>query len=218
VLGSLEWFQELAVTAITRRFSDAVDYARIAHATQVRKGTRIPYLYHLLGVASLVLEFGGDEDQAIAGLLHDVLEDCGAEHEPKIRAQFGAAVADVVQACTDGTLEGKADAEQQGNAVDHWRRRKRAYLEHLADASDFVLLVSGSDKLHNARAILADLEDPRVGVAVFERFTAKRDDTLRYYHALGEVLTRRQARMASAFEITVARMHALAGAERRGLD
>lgn len=206
------------MTAITRRFADAVDYARIAHATQVRKGTRVPYLQHLLGVASLVLEYGGDEDQAIAGLLHDVLEDCGAAHAPMIRAQFGAAVADVVQACTDGTLEGKADAEQKGNAVDHWRQRKHAYLAYLANASDFVLLVSGADKLHNARAVLADLEDPRVGVAVFERFTAKREGTLRYYHALSEALSQRQAPMASAFELTVARMHALAGAERQGLE
>jgi (p)ppGpp synthase/HD superfamily hydrolase len=96
------------MTALTDRFSCAVDYARIAHAAQFRKGSHIPYIYHLLGVASLVIEFGGSEDQAIAGLLHDTLEDCGASHEAAIREQFGDAVADIVKDCTDGTAEGKA--------------------------------------------------------------------------------------------------------------
>ena len=95
--------------ALTGRFTRAVDYARIAHAGQVRKGTSIPYLTHLLGVATLVIEHGGSEDQAIAGLLHDLLEDCGAHHEAIIRAEFGDAVADIVLACTDGTAEGKAN-------------------------------------------------------------------------------------------------------------
>lgn len=93
------------MTVLTDRFTRAVDHARIAHAAQLRKGSVIPYLYHLLGVASLVIEFGGDEDQAIAGLLHDTLEDCGEAHEPIIRAQFGDRVADIVVACTDGTAE-----------------------------------------------------------------------------------------------------------------
>ena len=75
-------------TVLTDRFTRAVDYARIAHAAQVRKGTTIPYLTHLLGVAALVIEHGGSEDQAIAGLLHDLIEDCGEAHEPIIRAQF----------------------------------------------------------------------------------------------------------------------------------
>ncbi|MGB2788605.1 MAG: HD domain-containing protein, partial [Dokdonella sp.] len=96
------------MTILTKRFTDALDYARVAHAAQVRKGSSIPYLYHLLGVASLVIEFGGDEDQAIAGLLHDVIEDCGEPHRALVRAQFGDAVADIVEDCTDGSAESKA--------------------------------------------------------------------------------------------------------------
>lgn len=203
------------MTILTHRFTEAIDYARIAHAPQFRKGTRIPYLYHLLGVASLVLEYGGDEDQAIAGLLHDVLEDCGGGHAATIRAQFGEAVARIVEACTDGTVEGKASAEDNGTAVEHWRERKLRYLAHLGAESAAALLVSGCDKLHNARAILGDLEDEAVGVAVFERFTAGRDGTLRYYQSLAEILAARQAPMAQAFERTVARIHELAGASQR---
>jgi (p)ppGpp synthase/HD superfamily hydrolase len=200
------------MTAITRRFTDAVEYARIAHAAQVRKGSNIPYLYHLLGVASLVLEHEGSEDQAIAALLHDVLEDCGAGHEPGIRAQFGDAVADIVLACTDGTHEAKGAVAPQDKA-ERWRQRKLAYVAALGTKPDDVLLVSGCDKLHNARAIVADLERPSVGRAVFDRFTGGRDGTLRYYASLSQVLRARDATVAHALEAEVARMHALAGAE-----
>lgn len=207
------------MTILTRRFVDAVDYARIAHAPQFRKGSGIPYIYHLLGVASLVLEYGGSEDQAIAGLLHDVLEDCGAGHEGTIRAQFGEVVGDIVKACTDGTVESKAHAQRSGSALDHWRERKLAYLDHLRHVPESVLLVSGCDKLHNARAILGDLENPEVGTAVFERFTGKRDNSLRYYQSLADILTTRSAPMARAFDDVVARIHQLAGAaERKGLS
>ena len=207
------------MTILTRRFVDAVDYARIAHAPQFRKGSGIPYIYHLLGVASLVLEYGGSEDQAIAGLLHDVLEDCGAGHEGTIRAQFGDVVGDIVKACTDGTVESKARAEKKGSALDHWRERKLAYLGHLQHVSESVLLVSGCDKLHNARAILGDLENPVIGITVFERFTAKREGTLGYYQSLAEILAARSAPMARAFDDVVARIHELAGAaERKGLS
>lgn len=204
---------------LTERFTQAVDYARIAHAAQFRKGTSIPYLYHLLGVASIVLEYGGNEDQAIAALLHDVLEDCGAEHEPTIRAQFGAAVAAIVQACTDGTVEEKSDAASAGSKLDNWRLRKLNYLAHLREESTDALLVSGCDKLHNARAIAVDLEHPDVGPIVFERFTAGRDGTLAYYQSLSEIFRERAAPMALAFETVVARMHEFAGAtERKGLS
>lgn len=207
------------MAALTSQFTQAVDYARIAHATQFRKGTQIPYLYHLLGVASLVLEYGGDEDQAIAGLLHDVLEDCGSEHEAIIRNRFGDRVADIVIACTDGTVQGRADAHTAGTQVAHWRERKLAYLAHLKVESADALLVSGCDKLHNARAILADLERPDIGSAVFERFTAGRAGTLSYYQSISQVLNQRQAAMAAAFEHAVASIHRLADAsERIGLS
>lgn len=203
---------------LTDRFTQAVDYARIAHAAQFRKGSNIPYIYHLLGVASIVLEYGGNEDQAIAGLLHDVLEDCGAEHEPIIRSQFGAAVAAIVQACTDGTVEEKSDATSAGSKLDNWRMRKLNYLAHLRTEAADALLVSGCDKLHNARAIVGDLEHPDVGPKVFERFTAGRDGTLAYYHSLSDIFRDRAAPMAQAFEAAVTRMHEFAGAaERKGL-
>ena len=176
------------MTALTDRFSRAVDYARIAHAAQCRKGSNIPYLYHLLGVASLVIEFGGNEDQAIAGLLHDTIEDGGAAHEATIRAQFGDAVADIVKDCTDGTAEGKASHTDAEARRRDWIERKRAYLAHLKTAPDQTLLVSACDKLHNARAIVQDLEDPDVGTRVFDRFTGGRAGTLGYYQALIESL------------------------------
>lgn len=208
-----------AASPLSERFTRALDYARIAHAAQLRKGTTVPYLTHLLGVATLVIEHGGSEDQAIAGLLHDLLEDCGGHHEPTIRAEFGATVADIVLACTDGTAEAKGShATAEARRAD-WLRRKQAYLAHLADADDGVLLVSGCDKLHNAQAIVRDLDDPAVGIAVFERFTAGRDRTLGYYQALCEVFQQRGVACARVFDSTVARMHALAGMnERRPLS
>jgi (p)ppGpp synthase/HD superfamily hydrolase len=202
---------------LTDRYARAVDYARVAHATQVRKGSNIPYMYHLLGVSSLVIEFGGDEDQAIGGLLHDVLEDCGAEHEPVIRAEFGDRVAGIVLACTDGDAASKAGHTSPEGRRRNWFERKVQYLAHLADAPDHVLLVSGADKLHNARAILQDLEDPLVGAEVFGRFTGGRDGTLGYYEALARIFGTRNVPMRSAIESTVARLHVLAGAERRPL-
>ena len=198
------------MTQLTERYTRAVDYARIAHAGQVRKGTAIPYLYHLLAVASLVLEYGGDEDQAIAGLLHDVLEDGGRDHEAAIGARFGGAVLAIVRDCTDGSAEEKSAAESPAARRADWQRRKQAYLAHLAQAPEASLRVSGCDKLHNARAIVGDLEGA-AGGAVFERFTAGRDGTLAYYAALADLFTRRGAPMAAAIDAAVGRMHALAG-------
>ena len=203
------------MTALTDRFTRAVDYARIADAAQCRKGSNIPYLYHLLGVASLVIEFGGNEDQAIAGLLHDTIEDCGAEHETTIRAQFGDAVADIVQACTDGTAEGKAGHTEAEAKRRDWIERKLAYLEHLKEAPDATLLVSACDKLHNARAIVQDLEDPDVGTRVFDRFTGGRAGTLGYYQALAEIFSARNVPAARVLDATVGWMHELAGVGSR---
>ncbi|EIL99374.1 guanosine polyphosphate pyrophosphohydrolase [Rhodanobacter thiooxydans] len=203
------------MTALTDRFSRAVDYARIAHATQVRKGSDIPYLYHLLGVASLVIEFGGSEDQAIAGLLHDTIEDGGAAHETTIRAQFGDAVANIVMDCTDGTAEGKASHTDHEAKRRNWIERKLAYLAHLRQAPDATLLVSACDKLHNARAIVQDLEDPETGTHVFDRFTGGRDGTLGYYQALAEIFSARGVKAARVLDSTVDWMHELSGAGER---
>jgi len=203
------------MTVLTKQFSDAVDYVRIAHAAQTRKGSDIPYIYHLLAVCSLVIENGGSQDQAIAGLLHDVIEDCGEVHRAMVRAQFGAAVADIVEDCTDGTAESKASHDSPEARRRDWTQRKLTYLAHLADAPDATLLVSGCDKLHNAQAIVADLKNPLVGTKVFDRFTGGRDGTLRYYHSIAAILVKRKVRVAPKLDAVVARMHALAGESSR---
>jgi (p)ppGpp synthase/HD superfamily hydrolase len=210
-------------TPLTGRYVDAVNYARIAHAAQVRKGTRIPYFQHLLAVSSLVIEHGGTEDQAIAALLHDVLEDCGAAHEHTIRAEFGDVVASIVKDCTDGSAEAKKEAQSPEEKRADWRLRKMQYVDHLCHASEATLLVSACDKLHNARAIVDDLENPEVGFKVFERFTAGVEGSLQYYHDLSEVFRERGAGPARAFAAAVDRMYELANRnvgvpfERRGL-
>jgi (p)ppGpp synthase/HD superfamily hydrolase len=191
---------------LSGRFAQAVDYARDAHASQTRKGTPIPYIAHLLGVASLVLEYGGDEDQAIAALLHDTIEDQGGHHESVIRQQFGDRVADIVLACTDGTQEGKAAAQTPEAKRADWDQRKRRYLAHLSEASDDALLVSGCDKLHNARAIVADMRVPAVGAKVFDRFTGERDGTLWYYREIADVFTARGVPMAGELQSVVRAM------------
>ena len=135
---------------LTARFTDAVEYARVHHRDDVRKGTTVPYLSHLLAVSALVLEHGGDETQAVAAVLHDVVEDGGGEAAlAEIGRRFGADVARIVAGCSDTTAAVKED----------WQLRKERYLEHLEVAGADVLLVSASDKLHNARAILADLRE-----------------------------------------------------------
>lgn len=203
------------MTAITDRFTRAVEYARIAHADQVRKGTQTPYLTHLLAVATLVIEHGGSEDQAIAGLLHDCIEDCGEAHEAVIREQFGDTVARIVRACTDGTAEGKSEhATPEARQAD-WLRRKQYYLKHLAEADDEVLLVSGCDKLHNARAIVQDLENPSVGMQVFARFKGGIDGTLGYYQSLLELLSARRSPIAPYLDVAIEQMHCLVGGKAR---
>jgi hypothetical protein len=207
------------MTVLTERFARAVDYARIAHADQKRKGTSIPYLTHLLSVASLVIEFGGSEDQAIAGLLHDTIEDCGEQHEATIRAQFGDAVADIVRACTDGTAEGKGTHTTAEAKKADWLRRKQDYLAHLAEASNAVLLVSACDKLHNARTIEQDLENPGVGQTVFNRFKGGQVGTLEYYESLVRIFAAQSVPVAPVLDAVVAKMHSLAQKnERQGLE
>lgn len=161
------------MTRLSNRFEDALVYATRLHATQTRKGTDIPYVSHLLAVTSLVIEAGGTEDEAIAALLHDGPEDQGGEKTlSTIRERFGSKVADIVADCSDTFEEEKPP----------WSERKRAYLAHLSSAPASVLLVSCADKLHNARAILADYRS--VGEALWERFRGGKEGTLWYYRAL----------------------------------
>ncbi|NPU84910.1 MAG: HD domain-containing protein [Syntrophaceae bacterium] len=165
--------------ALTARFRDALGFAAVLHADQVRKGSDIPYVAHLLAVASTVIEQGGNEDLAIAALLHDAAEDQGgADILARIRSLYGETVAAVVEACSDAMESPKPP----------WRERKECYIGHLAEAPEDVLLVSLADKLHNARAILRDYRD--VGEALWERFRGGRAGTLWYYETLAETFER----------------------------
>ena len=162
-----------------RRFEQALLFAQRKHNGQTRKKTSVPYIAHLLGVCALVLEAGGDEDLAIAALLHDVVEDCGgAPMLDEVRRRFGKRVAHVVDGCTDTDQSPKPP----------WQQRKEDYLKHLGDADDDVRLVSAADKVHNARAILNDYRE--IGEPIWERFQGKRDGTLWYYRALAKEFDR----------------------------
>jgi (p)ppGpp synthase/HD superfamily hydrolase len=198
---------------LTERFETALVYATRLHARQCRKGSGIPYISHLLGVCSLVLEYGGDEDQAIAALLHDGPEDQGgAETLSEIRARFGPRVAHIVEGCTDGLPDDEGLKEP-------WLARKRRYVEHLAEADADVVLVSCSDKLYNARSVVGD--QLLSGDAVFQRFTALKNGTLAYYGSVVETMRahreagRLPASLFTALERTVERLEELAGAARR---
>ena len=164
-----EWLYSL-------RFLDALEVAAVMFATTRRKKTRIPYVAHLLGVCAIVLEHGGSENEAIAALLHDTLEDITPTKQARrtVRA-FGDDVYGIVVGCTDGTPNKKGKKAP-------WRERKEAYVAALEHESRPVLLVSAADKLHNARAIVADLRV--IGEKVWKRFNAPKDDILWYYGAL----------------------------------
>lgn len=167
------------------RIALAFDFAAREHQHQIRKTTDIPYISHLMSVAALVFENGGNEDQAIAGLLHDVIEDAEPSSRiPEIRSDinrlFGSKVLEIVEACTDG----EPDA---AGLKPPWRQRKEAYIKSLENKSNDMLLVSFCDKLHNARAILSDLKT--VGSSVFDRFTASKEETIWYYTSLSSLFS-----------------------------
>src|ERR1700722_20074096 len=173
---------------LTSRFTDAVDYARKLHRN-CRKGTQIPYIAHLLGVASLLIgetgqvSFPVTEDMAIAALLHDAVEDEGGL--PRLRdieAKFGKEVAEIVEGCTD-SFEEDCDKKQT------WKPRKTAYIERLWKEPQGTLLVSAADKLYNARATLDDYRN--IGADVWKRFHAGRDEQLWYYRELIKVYEQR---------------------------
>jgi (p)ppGpp synthase/HD superfamily hydrolase len=158
---------------LSPNFEDALIYATQAHCDQTRKKTGIPYIAHVLGVTAIALEYGANETEAIGALLHDTVEDCGgAERLRDIQKRYGDDVAKIVDGCTDTDEVPKPP----------WRARKEAYVAHLKDSDTSTRLVSAADKLHNTRAILADLR--RHGPKVFERFSGKKEGTLWYYRAL----------------------------------
>ncbi|MBW4476701.1 MAG: HD domain-containing protein [Tolypothrix brevis GSE-NOS-MK-07-07A] len=158
---------------LSERFTEALTYATQLHANQVRKGSGIPYIAHLLGVASIALEYGANEDEAIAALLHDTIEDQGgAATREEIRRRFGDNVTAIVDGCTDSDTTPKPP----------WRQRKEAYIAHICTASPSVLLVSGADKLYNAQSIRKDYRV--LGESVWERFKGGKEGTLWYYRSL----------------------------------
>jgi GTP pyrophosphokinase len=159
---------------LSNRFTEALVYAKELHDTQTRKGGNVPYVAHLLGAASIALEYGANEDEAIAALLHDAIEDQGGPPTGReIRRRFGDAVADIVEGCTDADTTPKPP----------WRKRKEAYIAHLPTASSSVQLVSAADKLYNAWSILKDYRV--LGESVWQRFKGGgKKGTLWYYRSL----------------------------------
>lgn len=180
---------------LSERFDEALVFASSLHRQQVRKATSIPYVSHLLAVSSLVLEDDGSEDEAIAGLLHDSIEDCGDEYpggrqalRALIRERFGNDVLRIVNECTDddGEPKGKAPTLEAERLA--WRHRKERYLAHLGDCGLPTLRVSCADKLHNLRSILADHE--QMGDALWSRFRARSAEyQLWYFSELRRVFT-----------------------------
>jgi (p)ppGpp synthase/HD superfamily hydrolase len=181
------------MSLLTQRFEDALLYATQLHSLQLRKGTNIPYVSHLLGVASLALEHGATEDEAIAALLHDAVEDQGGEPTLReIRQKFGDRVAEIVWGCTDSEIYPKPP----------WRQRKEQYIAHLQHATPSIRLVSACDKLHNARAILTDYR--AIGDSLWTRFRPGKDGVLWYYRSLADTFNRLgPASVAAELQITV---------------
>ncbi len=175
------------------RFRKAFTFAADKHSGQARKASTIPYIAHLMGVASFVLEAGGDEDLAIAALLHDVVEDCGgAPMLKEVRRRFGARVARVVDGCTDADTDPKPP----------WRERKEKYIARLKKENADTRLVSAADKLNNVRSILSDYR--AIGESVWSRFNGGREGTLWYYRTLrDEFLRHKPNRITRDFDLAV---------------
>jgi (p)ppGpp synthase/HD superfamily hydrolase len=183
------------------RFLRAFNFAVEKHDGQTRKASTIPYIAHLMGVASTVLEFGGDEDLAIAALLHDVVEDCGgAPMLKEVRRRFGPRVAKIVDGCTDSDTYPKPP----------WGERKETYIRHLKTADVETRLVSAADKLNNVRSILSDYRE--VGELIWARFNGGRDGTLWYYGALlQEFLRHKPNRLIRELELAIKELETTAG-------
>lgn len=185
------------------RFLRAFVFAAEKHKGQTRKASSIPYIAHLMGVASLVLEAGGNEDLAIAALLHDAVEDCGgAPMLKEIRRRFGARVARVVDGCTDADVYPKPP----------WRERKEKYMARLRNEDKDTRLVSAADKLNNVRSIVSDYR--AVGESVWSRFNGGREGTLWYYRTLrDEFLRDQENRVTRDLALAVSELESLAAGQ-----
>ena len=198
-MASIKAAKKTRAVKLGPRFLRAFEFAAKHHAGQTRKTTSVPYIAHLMGVASLALEYGGDEDIAIAALLHDVVEDCGGKPMlKKVRRKFGKRVAKIVDGCTDSYGEPKLP----------WRERKETYLLHLKDADEDTRLVSAADKLNNVRSIISDYRE--VDENIWSRFNGGREGTLWYYRALADEFAKGRAnRLSREFELAVRQLEAL---------
>ena len=192
---------------LTERFKEALVFAFTLHKKQLRKGAAtLPYFPHLMSVCALVVENGGDENQAIAGLLHDAIEDQAISYggagklRKEIKKRFGERVLEIVNACTDAESIPKPP----------WRERKKAYIDSIAHEPEYARLVSLADKVHNARAILSDY---RVfGESVWERFAGKKEGSLWYYRSLADVFSRQGPEpLAGELERIVSEIERLSG-------
>ncbi|MBM4266259.1 MAG: bifunctional (p)ppGpp synthetase/guanosine-3',5'-bis(diphosphate) 3'-pyrophosphohydrolase [Deltaproteobacteria bacterium] len=164
------------------RFYEALGYAARLHASQTRKQKDVPYVGHLLAVTALVIENGADEDEAIAALVHDAIEDQGGEEtRVEIERRFGARVAELAVALSDSVVDTRS-----GAAKEPWRARKERHLAKLASAEPSVRLIAACDKLHNLRELVDDCR--RLGPEVWKRFNAGRDEQIWFYRRVIEVL------------------------------
>ena len=174
------------------RFSEALQYANNLHFEQRRKGSTIPYVSHLMHVSAYVLEFGGDTDQAIAGLLHDIIEDQGSKTSyAEIEQRFGKKVSELVRACTDSETEVK----------ESWEKRKLAYIQRLEAKDSYTKLVVACDKYHNLQAIVRDVNSH--GIEYLSRFSAKPDRLLWYYENLLKGLQNLDNPVVKLFQVEV---------------
>lgn len=189
---------------LTDRFDDALIFAHALHRSQVRKGNGTPYVAHLLAVAGIALEFGANEDEAIAALLHDAVEDQGgAATLTTIRERFGNDVAEIVAECSE---------DEELEIQFGWRRRKEHAVARVSGLSTSARLVSVADKLHNARALLSDYRDQ--GETLWERFNGGREGSLWYYRAMTEAFREAGALSGPVNELdrVVSELERLAGA------
>jgi (p)ppGpp synthase/HD superfamily hydrolase len=195
---------------LSTRFEQALTYAAILHSGQLRKGTAIPYISHLLMVTGIALEHGADEDEAIAALLNDAVEDQGGkDRHADVRSRFGERVATIVTGCTDADVTPKPE----------WGERKRQYIEHLRrEQNPSVLLVAASDKLANMRSIVGDYRQD--GEALWTRFNGGRAGTLWYHRALPNVLLEKMPTSSLAQELdrVVSDLEAIAAPTRPTSD
>jgi GTP pyrophosphokinase len=191
------------------RFASAVEWTVALHGGQVRKGTGVPYVAHLLEVAALVLHDGGTESEAIAGLLHDAIEDAGVKPK-QIRKRYGRKVSRIVKGCTE-TLDGKLPTKSKApRDASTWRARKQETIDHLAalDVTTPILRVKCADALANARAIVADLR--RTGPEVWQRFHAGAIDQLWYHRSLAVIFVNRHpGALSDELRATVTEMEQL---------